>query len=230
MADFTNNAGTAVSGRTNSKRDLVVQQNLLKWVAEGKVFEAGFGVEDTAADSQAALDDTKVTFALQSPANSYTLVVPILLKLACVADGGALTAIDIAFTKPAGLCATANTLSGRALTSIHCMYQANPNKATPLAQALYGVATTFQLTSAALVAADYVDYHKGTIIDAALTTGLPNLGGGPSNVSTWDFLNVGAPRIMTNGASMLVYINTGSSDSTWFPYMQWAELTIDDLL
>jgi len=29
---------------------------------------------------------------------------------------------------------------------------------------------------------------------------------------------------------MLVYINTGTSDSTWFPYMQWAELTIDDLL
>jgi hypothetical protein len=230
MADFLNNSDVAMAARVTSARDVVSSSNLLKWLAQGKIFEAGAGVEDTASDSQAALDDTKATFALQSPAGTNTLVIPLTLKLMMVADGGALTAIDVAFTKAAGLCATVNTLSGRAMTSIHCMFQTNPTKNTPKASALYGVATTFQLTSAALVAADYVLYDHRHIIDAAISTGLPVAGTGPTNVQTYNFLQDGVPHILSAGAAMLVYINTGTSDSTFQPYMQWAEVSIDDLL
>jgi hypothetical protein len=229
MSDFSNNNNVAQPARTNFNREVVTQKNLLRWLAQGKIFEAGVGVEDTASDSQAALDDTKATYALQSPSSSSILVIPLLLKLMMIADGGALTAIDVAFTKPAGLCATPLTLSGRAMTSIHCMYQASPALASPSASALYGVATTFQLTASALVAADYVLYDHRHIIDAAITTGLPVLGSGPTNVQTWNFMNDGSPHILTSGAAMLVYINTGTTDSTFQPYMQWAEVTLDDL-
>jgi len=227
MADHVNAAGTATSARVNANGIAITENTYLRWLAQGKIFEAGAGVEDTASDSQAALDDTKATFALQSPTGVSTLVIPLLVKLMCVADGGALSVIDLAFTKAAAKCATALTLSGRAMTSIHCCFQTDPIKASPVASALYGVATTFQLTASALVAADYVLYDHRHIIDAAITTGLPVLGEGPTNVQTWNFYN--DPRIMSAGAAMIVYVNTGTSDSTWQPYFKWAEVTIDDL-
>ena len=226
MADFLNNSNVAVAGRTNANRDLVTSPNYLRWLAQGKVFEAGFGVESTPADSQAAIDDTLVTFALQAPSADSPLVIPILLKLMMVADGGALTRIDVAFTKPASQCATALALSGgRAMLGGSLpMYRTTAKSFTAQASALYGAATTFAITSTALVAADYISFHYDSYIDAALTvmTQPP--------VKTFNFLLEGLPHILTNGAAMLVYINTGTSDSTWIPYMQWAELTEDDLV
>ena len=218
------------AGGVNGKRDVIVAPNYMRWLAEGKIFEAGFGAEDTAADSQASLDETKVTFALQSPEADEPIVVPICLKLMCTADGGALSNFQVMFTKPARLCATVNALSTtRAMTSIHNMFRRNPPVASPKAGAYYGQATTFDITSTALLAADYVSYHFGHVIDAALTTGLVAPGEGPSNVQTFRFLNDGIPHLLTQGAAMLVYVYTGTSDSTWFPYVQWAEVEAKDL-
>jgi hypothetical protein len=207
----------------------VVSQNYYKWLVQGKLFEAGFGAEDTAADSQASIDDTLVTFALQAGAGSK-IVIPLYLRLAMTAEGGALGRADVAFTKPAALCATALTLTGgRAMTSIHNMYRTVPAQNGPTASALYGAATTFAITASALVAADYVDYQRRSWIDNAISVGLPMLGGGTADCLEWNFMNQ-MPRGLTAGAAMLVYINTGTSDSTWFPYVQWAELDVDDLI
>lgn len=224
MSNFENNSNVAQAGRVNGNRDVVVALPYLRWLAQGKIFEAGFGVEDTAADSQAAIDDTLVSFALQS-VGSTKIVVPLLLKLAMTADGGALTRIDVAFTKPAALCATVLALTGgRALTSIHNMYRTSPAQSGPTALALYGAATTFAITSTALVAADYVNFHYETWIDAALTVMTQ------PQIKVINFMAEGAPRGMTAGAAMLVYINTATTDSTFIPYIQWAELEPGDLL
>src|SRR3990167_1805494 len=137
MADFQNNGDVPQPARVNGKRDVVTSPNLLKWLAQGKLFEAGFGPEDTAADSQAAMDETLATFALQS-SGSTKIVVPILLRLACVSEGGAAQRIDVAFTKPAALCATALTLTGgREITSVHNMYRTSPAQTGPTAKAYY---------------------------------------------------------------------------------------------
>ena len=224
MADFLDKSNVAVAARVTRNRDVVTSPNYLKWLAQGKVFEAGFGPEDTAADSQAAIDDTLATFALQA-SGSTKIVIPLLLKLAMTADGGALTRLDVAFTKPAGLCATALTLTGgRAMTSIHNMYRTSPAQTGPTASALYGAATTFAITVSALVAADYVNAHYETWIDAALTVMTQR------QTITFNFMNEGVPHGMTAGAVMLVYINTAVADSTWLPYIQWAEVEEEDLL
>jgi len=224
MSDYLNDAGVAKAGRVTNNRDTVVSPNYWKWLAQGKIFEAGFGAEDTAADSQAAIDDTLVTFALQS-SGSTKIVVPLVFKDMMVADGGALTRIDIAFTKPAALCATAHTLTGgRAMTSIHNMYRTSPAQTGPTASALYGAATTFAITSSALVAADYVDAHYETWIDAALTVMTQR------QTVVFNFMRDEVPHALTAGACMLVYINTGTSDSTHLPYIQWAELELGDLI
>jgi|SRR3990170_674589 len=230
MADFLNNSNVAVAARTTANRDVVTSLPLGKWLIEGKLFEAGFAPEDTAADSQAAIDDTLVTFALQAVGASK-IVIPLFLRLACVSEGGAAQRIDIAFTKPANLCATNLTLTGgRAMTSIHNMYRTSPAQSPPTASALYGAATTFAITASALVAADYVDYQRREIIDNAITAGLPMLGGGTSNVLDISFLREGAPRGLTAGAAMLVYINVGTTDATYYPYVQWAEVEPGDLI
>ena len=253
MADFLNNSNVAVAARTTANRDVVTSLPLGKWLIEGKLFEAGFAPEDTAADSQAAIDDTLVTFALQAVGASK-IVIPLFLRLACVSEGGAAQRIDIAFTKPANLCATNLTLTGgRAMTSIHNMYRTSPAQSPPTALALYGAATTFAITASALVsadyvdyqrreiidnaitasalvAADYVDYQRREIIDNAITAGLPMLGGGTSNVLDISFLREGAPRGLTAGAAMLVYINVGTTDATYYPYVQWAEVEPGDLI
>ncbi len=222
MADFKTRTNVAVSGGVTGNRDLITSPNLLRWLMEGKIFEAGMGAESTAINSSDALLETEPQVALQAPKND-TLVIPIQLRVAVVADGGALTNWQIAFTKAAANCATSLTLSGTA-----CHHISNCNKyynTLPEATALYGD----KITASALVVGDYVSYHRGIAIDALLTTGLPTLGNGPSNVSTYNFLKDGAPHIMAAGSAMLVYLYTGTSDSTWTYYMQWAEVKAADL-
>lgn len=221
---FQNRTGVDKSGRVNGANDLVTSSNLWRWVMEGKVFEAGYGLEDAAITSEGAVNDLNVAYSLQSPAASDLLVIPIILKIQIVADGSSLTTFQVLFTKPAELCATKLAISsGTALTSKHCLYRTNPALQTQRATTLSAS------TSTALVAADYVSYHRGTAINALLTTGLPTLGEGPSNVQTFRFLDEGAPHILTSGAAMMVHVNDAATDTTSTVYMQWAEVTEDDL-
>jgi hypothetical protein len=224
MTNYENNLLVERPARVTANRDLVTMPDLYKWVAEGKVFEAGQGLEDTGVAAAASVADTTATFSLQSPASTTVLVIPIILKVALTNDGSALSQLAVCFTKPAGLCATILTLSGTALTSKHAGYKKNPALTAQQATALYTV------TPSALVAADYVEYDRSIAIDAALTTGLPNFGDGPSNVKTYKFLEEGAPHIMSSGAAMLVYVVNSTTDALAKCYMMWAEVTEDDLI
>ena len=211
------------SAAITGERDVITSPNLFKWLMQGKIFEAGYGLEDTAVDSEATVADITATFSLQSPVASDLLIIPIILKLMQTDDGGALTVFQVSFTKPAALCATALTLTGTALTSKHNMYRTNPPSKVQQATALSTV------TVSALIAADYISYHRGLVADANLTTGLVSMGSGPSNVQAWNFLKDGAPHMMTSGAAMLVDSSTASSRAKYTAYMQWAEVTEDDL-
>lgn len=100
MADFTNNSGTATAARVNANRDLITLPAYYRWVAEGKVFEAGQSLQSTGLDSQAETaltpDDVKASFALVAPTSSSKVIVPILFKVMFEGDGGA--APDSCFT------------------------------------------------------------------------------------------------------------------------------------
>lgn len=206
------------------ERDVITSPNLFRWLMEGKVFEAGYGLEDSAIDCESSVEDITATFSLQAPAASSLLVVPILLKLCMTDDGGTdSNEMQVSFTKPAALCVVALTLSGTALTSKHCMYRTNPPMQEQQATALATV------TVSILQASDYISYHRGVTSNDILTTGLVALGEGPSNVHTFRFMDEGVPHIMTSGAAMLVGIANATTDSKWTAYMQWAELTVDDL-
>ncbi len=210
-------------GRVNRAGDLSISDSIFRWTMEGKVFEAGFGVEDSAIALDATYADTTPQFSLQSPASSTVLVIPILTKIALVDDGNSATVFTVAFTKPAGLCDTLLTLSGTVLTTKHSQYRTDPPQTTQAATTLSNV------TASVLIAADYIAYHYGVAIDAVLTTGLVGLGNGPSNVHSFRFWEDAFPHILTSGAAQLIYMQNSTVDATALCYFQWAEVTKDDL-
>ncbi len=222
MSDFTNNVGTPNTARITANRDIVTIPALWKWAAQGKVFEAGLGMEDTAISMLAAINDETASCSLQAPVSTTTLVIPILAKIAISDDGNAKTEISVSFTKPAGLTAAALTLSGTAMTSKHCLYRTGgAAKASQSATALTVV------TVSVLVAADYVEYARDEADDAFLTTATSQVG---YNTMTHNFLRDTVPHILSAGAAMLITVKNGSTDGKFKPYFMWAEVTIDDLL
>jgi len=221
MSDFTNNNSVATTARVTANRDLVTLPTLWKWAAEGKVFEAGLGMEDTAIATLAAVNDQTASCSLQAPNSTTTLVIPIMAKIAILNDGSALTQLSVSFTKPSGLTATAMTLSGTAMTSKHALYQKNPALTAQTATALTVV------TVSALVAADYVEYARDQADDAFLTNATSQVG---YATMAYNFLKEGAPHIMASGAAMIISVINSTTDGTFKPYLMWAEVTIADLV
>ncbi len=223
MAQFLDRDSVAVSAGVTGNRDVITSPSVLRWVAEGKVFEGGLGCESTAVDCgvmSATLDETLPTFALFAP-HSNLFVLPIMCKLMMTDDGDTLTNYQICFTKAAANCATALTESGTALhhvSNINKNYN-NSSAAVPL----------YTPTVSALTVADYITLFKGHLSVDGTTTSLPTLGDGRSNVSVFRFLDEGVPHVLYNGAGMLVYLYTATAVSKWFFYAQWAELTANDL-
>lgn len=233
MADFTNNSGAATPGRVTANRDIVTLDSYYRWVAEGKVFEAGQSLQSTGLDSQAEAaltpDDVKASFALVAPASSTKIIVPILFKVMFEGDGGAAPDSWLIFTRASGATGVALTVSGTDVNAKNCLYAADPVKNSPSASIVKGVATTFLVTVSALdTANDCVLYHMALMQDAALTTA----GFGENAMGyyqQYNFIKEGFPRFLTNGAAMIYYVSAASSDAIIHPYVQWAELDPADV-
>lgn len=229
MSDYQTNAGVPVAARVTGNRDLLTSTHLMKWAAQGKIFEAGQGLQTVAVDSQAEStvdpDDVKATFALVAPTATSPLIIPIMFRLCTEVQGTAATDSHIIFTKAAEDCATDLIFStSRAMISIQNMNKGKPH--TPQASALYGEAVTFLLTVSALVDADNVLYDLTAMainnVSAPLT--------GATQQVQWNFLADGAPHIMAAGSAMIFYISSAGGDAKIHQYMQWAEVTEEDLV
>jgi len=232
--DFTNNNGTAVAGRVTANRDLVTVDSYFRWVAEGKVFEAGQSLQSTGLDSQGETaltpDDVKASFALVAPQSSNKIIVPILFKAMFEGDGGAAPDSWLIFTRAAPSMGVTLAVTGTAVNAQNCLYASSPVKASPAASVIKGVATTFLVTVSALdTANDCVLYHMALMADAFATTA--GLGVGlMGSYQQCNFLKEGLPRFMTNGAAMIYYVSAATSDAVFHPYIQWAELDPADVV
>lgn len=216
MSDYKDRNNVAVAGGVTGARDLIASPSLLRWAAEGKIFTAALGAEDTAIDSEASLDDTTPTFGLKAPASSSLYILPIYVRAVVTGDGGAASYAQTAITKAASDCATAFTLSGTALQKRN--HNTNMTS-SPQASALC------TCTASALTNADYVSMGTLTMVNEVLTTGAPMAN--KETAFEEDLLKEG--WLLSSGAGLLVYLYTASTDSTWMPWITWAELTEDDL-
>ena len=232
MSSFTNNLGSAVSARTTANRDLITLPYYMKWLAQGKIFEAGHSLQTDGDDSQGEAsvtpDDVKATWALQAPPDGNTLVIPLQFKAMWEAEGGAATDYQLIFTRAADAMGVTLGLSGRAMAAKNCLYAANPIKNTAKASPLYGVATTFLLTVSALdTADDCVMYDFTAMSDNNVAASKGTIA---VQQREYNWLETAVPHIMSSGAAMIFYCSSGTSDAVLHPYIMWAEVTIDDLL
>ncbi len=226
---FETSGSVPTPARVTGNRDIITTPNLMKWAAQGKIFEAGQGLQTLGMDSQTEAtltpDDTKASVALQAPSGSDTLIIPIMLRICTEVEGADLTDHQLIFTKKSSDCVVDLALSGRPMVAIQNMNKLKSH--SPKAFPLYGVATTFLLTVSALVDADNVMYDFSALVDNNQSVPLT----GSSQQVSWNFLSTGAPHILTQGAAMIFYIsNATPADSIFHPYMQWAEVTLDDLI
>jgi hypothetical protein len=187
----------------------------MRWLAEGKVFSAGMGCEATAIDSEAALADTTPTFGIFAPSSQSILVVPIFATFSITTEGGAAPVCQGAVTKAAATCATALTKSGTSLSKQNC---------NSLFTDSGEVTALHTITCSALTTADYLSMFTASAVDNSISSAGANFA---NTVISVDFLR--HPVIIAAGAAVLFYGYTGTSDSKWFPYFQWAELTAEDI-
>jgi len=218
MADFRDRSNNPQAGAVTGGRDLIVAPNMLKWVAEGKVWCAGVGPENAGIDSQAAMDDLAPDVGLVASSSSAVFVVPILLRMSVHTEGGALNQLQVTYTRAASDCATTLSVSGTAMTAIQNKDSAN--NGSPTASALY------TCTSSALTNADYVSMILATQADNPVS-GTGGLAFNRGCVFELDLLK--DPTILRSGAALLVYPYTATTDQKYLPYLVWAELTEDDL-
>lgn len=231
MADFQNNNNVAQAARVTGSRDLVTLPSYYKWLAQGKIFEAGQSLQSDGIDSQGEAtltpDDVKATFALQAPSGKTPLILPLFLKVSWEVEGGAATDFQLIFTRAAPVMGVSLTMSGRDMVAQNCMYAANPIAGSPKAKALYGVATTFLLTVSALdTANDCVMDEFAALVDNNVSVPVA----GSLRVWQRNFMREAIPHILTSGAAMIYYISSATSDAKIHPYMQWAELDEEDLI
>lgn len=234
MSDFQNNSNVAVAARTTGNRDIVTLDSYYKWVAEGKVFEAGQSLQSAGLESQAETaltpDDVKASFALVAPAGSNKLIVPILFKVMFEGDGGAAPDSWLIFTRASSAMGVKLVISGTDVNAKNCTYETSPTKAAPLASVVKGVASTFLVTVSALdTANDCVLYHMALMANAFATTaglGVTIMG----SYQQHSFLKEGLPHLLTDGAAMIYYVSAASGDAVFHPYVQWAELDLADLI
>ena len=226
---FEKRTSVLTPARTTGNRDVITTPNLMKWAAEGKIFEAGQGIKTDAMDSQTETtltpDKVKASVALVAPSSSDTLVIPIMLRILTEVEGGSVVDHQLIFTKKSSDCVVDLHLSGRPLVSIQNMNKLKSH--SPKAFPMYGVASTFLLTVSVIVDADNVMYDFTALKDNNVVTPLP----GTSQQVSWNFLSQGAPHILQQGAAMIFYISADTVSAVKFhPYLQWAEVTEEDLV
>jgi hypothetical protein len=232
MADFQDNNNIAKAALVTGNRSIVTTPAFYRWVAQGKVFEAGQSLQSTGLDSQAEAaltpDDVKASFALVAPTGTGKLIVPIMFKVMFEGDGGAALDEWLIFTRGAGAMGVTLAVSGTAVNAQNCTYATNPVKGTPAASVIKGVATTFLVTVSALdTANDCVLYDMDLSVDAFLTTA----GARHGNKYLYFLKEAGGfPRYLEAGAAMIYYVNAATSDAVFHPYVMWAELDPDDVL
>ncbi len=236
MSDFKDDNDTAKAALLTSNRQVVTLDSYWRWVAQGKVFEAGNSLQTAPDNSQGETaltpDDVKASFALVAPASKSPIIVPLLFKVMFETDGAAAPDSWLIFTRSAPIMGVSLVISGLAATAQNCTYASNPIKGSPKASAIKGVASTWLVTVSALdTANDCVLYHMALMADAGVTTaGMGVTGNGFFQQHSFLKDTGGFPRFLTSGAAMIYYISAAGGDATVHPYIQWAELEPEDLL
>lgn len=187
---------------------------------EGRVFVAGHGLEQTAVDSEAAADETKPNFSLSAPAGGK-LVIPLAMEVYMLTEGGAAPNVEAIYVQED----VSAIGSGTAHTPLNVLGGTDPVGAQAKCQHTLTGLTAFADAQNVMLANrnNILDNYES--VEAATTQAGAE---GPGRDSFTFKLPLGpVPYILKNGSSLLFYMVTGTSDSTWSHFAAWVELDID---
>lgn len=214
-------AGVTGAARINQAEELVAVPWLAQLALEGRVWAAGHGLEETATDGEAALDETTPTFILMAPA-SGTVIVPIWAEMRMHAEGGAAPDMYLSYVgvdRSAGLTKTdldkqpVGRLTANAVTS-----------AAIAAKTVSGVtaitsAQTILLARRAEVLDNLISVEMATTRAQVESPGMNTLG------LEFNFIHkFGGAFMLYQGQSIMFHTATATTDSTYTVSFVWAEL------
>lgn len=211
-------AGSGIAAATNLAEELRTVPWLMQQGFQGNVYIAGHGLEETATDGEAAIDETTPTFSLMAPAGG-TIIVPIWAEFRMHAEGGAAPDMWLSYV---GVDRT-NLTTGTSLDKL----QINGSATDSLARVLKTVTAVPAITSAQTVLlarrADVLDNYIS--VEAATTRSqIQSLRFDPLSLefNFWD--KFGGAFQLYAGRSIMFHTATGTSDSTYSATFLWAEV------
>ena len=225
MADLKTRNGIVRAGGMTGARDILTSPSMFRWLKEGKIFSAGFGYEHAGQDDDDAIEDIFPEQGLFSAATPNILVLPILVRLSTHTEGGAAPEIGIGITRAAEDSATSmKTSAGTVFPAIQNCNSEFSNK--PTARALYNI------TLSAMTNADYImvvqSHAADNVVGGSGGVGFPSPYSS-RGTTTFEHDMLADPYLLSDGAALLVYPNSGTGRAKYSAYLVWAELTLDDL-
>jgi hypothetical protein len=210
-------AGQSVSAATNRAEEIRSAPWLFDKALEGSVYIAGHGLEETATDGEASLDETTPSFMLMAP-TSGTIVVPIWAEMRTHTEGGAAPDIYLSYVG-------VDRTSGVTYTSLDKLQMAG-TATTSSAIAAKTISTVTAITSAQTV----LLARRANILDNLIsvemaTTGTVEAPGANVLGLEFDFWNkFHGAFVLKGGTSIMLHTSTGTSDSAYSVTFCWAEI------
>lgn len=212
--------GNSGAARINGAEMLVDFPFLLQHALEGRVWMAGHGLEETATDGEAALDETTPTFMLMAPA-SGTIVVPIWAEMRMHAEGGAAPDMYLSYVGVDRTGATKTDLDKIPVGRL------SADAVTSAAIAAKTISAVTAITSAQTVLlarrADVLDNLIS--VEAATTRAQIETPHFPTLALEFDFwAKFHGAFALYQGQSIMFHTATGTTDSTYSVSFLWLEL------
>ena len=227
MANYTaahsaGRVGDTVAGpaRINQAGMLVPFPFLTQLALEGRVFMAGHGLEETATDGEASLDETTPTFVLSAPAGG-TVVIPIWAECRMHAEGGAAPDIYCSYV---GVDRSSMTKTDLDVVPVGRL---TANATSSKALAAKTVSAVTAITSAQTVLLGRRANILDNIISAEMVTTLASEETLERNTLAIKFpfwQEFGGAFALYQGQGIMFHTATGTSDSTYSISFMWAEL------
>ncbi len=196
--------------RTSVRNELVIADPKYQMVADGRVYIAGIGIEDTPIADQATLADTTPMLALQAP-DSGTVVIPLAVICDIDVEGGdAVAEFDVVFDDADRNC------TGTNFTDIRNARSDQPN--TPKASAL----TTVTTDAGDGITLMHLEWPTDILSVEAIDEKSGSIRWTPEKDMG------GVPLFLVNGGSLLVYSVTGTTRTSYVPLLVWAEYNTDE--
>ena len=213
--------GITGPARLNQAHEIIAIPWVTQLMLEGRVFIAGHGVEEAGIDGESSLNEQTPSFAL-SQASSDVIAIPLFFRAYFDTQGGAAPDMHLTYVQAD----KAIDGAGTAVTAISTLGGDSPR--VPSAKCQTSLSGITAITSDQMVVlTERLHILNNFVSTEGATTNAGVEGPGRSTMElvwTPEMLFGAPPFGLRNGASLLFYSSTASTDSKYNYTCMWAEV------